>query len=61
MPKWIDALLHADLAMTAYAREHEKAKLEVYYYGQKNGVVRKVLNAMPIETQEFYCKDAEED
>lgn len=59
--RWLDALTNADIDMTAYARTHEKAKLEVYYYGQKNGVVRKVLNTNAIETQEFYDKGIEED
>jgi hypothetical protein len=52
--KWRDALFNSDVDMTCHAREKGKAVLKVYYYGQKNGVVRKIISKNPIDEQEFY-------
>ncbi len=52
--KWKDTLLNADIDMTCHARKNNKAVLKIYYYGQKNGVVRKILSKNQIDEQEFY-------
>ena len=52
--KWIDRLTYADIEMSSYARSHEKAKLVIYYYKDRNGVIRKVMELNKIEVESFY-------
>lgn len=59
--KWQEKLVNADISMTMHARKQGKAKLEVWYYGDRNGVVRKVIETHPLETEEVYDKGLDED
>ena len=60
--KWRDALLNADIELECYARKHGQSKLEVFYYGERNGTVRKKLFCSPQKVEEYYSKgDYEED
>lgn len=52
--KWHDILLSSDMDMTNEARKSGKARIMINYYGDRNGVVRKVIEKGKLETQEIY-------
>ena len=60
--KWIDTLLNMDTELEYHARKNGQAKLEIFYYGQRDGVVRKRVFCSPQRVKEYYSKgDSEED
>ena len=59
--KFRERLTNADLDMTMHARNHGWAKLEIWYFGEKNGLVRKKLIINPQEVDEFFDKGIDED
>ncbi len=58
---WRDMLLNADIDMTCEARKLGKARLTINYYGDRNGMVRKVIEKGGLDTQEIYDKGIDED
>ena len=59
--EWKEKFTNADISMTMHAKKYGKAKVEIWYYGDRNGVVRKVIETHAIETEEFYDKGIDED
>lgn len=59
--KFRDRLTNADIDMTMHARQHGKALLKIWYYSDRKGVVRKVIEVFPLKTDEFYDKGLDED
>ena len=59
--KWREALTNADIDLTLHARKNGKAKLKVWYYGDRNGTVRKVIERHPLTTDEYFDRGADED
>ncbi len=58
---WLETIQKADQAMTLKAGETGKARLQINYYADRNGVVRKVLEMGGLETKEEYDKGVDED
>ena len=59
--KWLDVMKHADSAMSVEASKCGEAQISIRYYGDRNGVVRKVLKMGKIETREIYDKSLDDD
>ena len=59
--KWREKLVNADINMSMHARKTGFAKLEIFYYGEGNGLVRKEIVEHPDIKEKFYDRGIEED
>jgi hypothetical protein len=59
--KWKEKLANADINMSMHARKYGFAKLEILYYGEGNGLVRKEVVENPCLKEKFYDSGIDED